>query len=167
MPGGRNQLLDHVRQRRRPIGNDLGRVTVNSQGCGEEPAGGGDVASLRDVHVDHLAMLVDRPVEVGLDPGDLDVGLVDEPAIAGQMPVGPRCIDQQWREPLHPPVEGDVVDLDATLGEKFFEVAVGQPVAEVPAHRQQDHLGRETKWVRLPWRDGAQSLADVRLSELE
>jgi hypothetical protein len=36
-----------------------------------------------------------------------------------------------------------VVDLDATLGEKFLQVPVGQPVAQVPAHRQQDHLGRE------------------------
>jgi len=35
-----------------------------------------------------------------------------------------------------------VVDLDTTLGEKLFEVPVGQqPVPEVPAHRQQDHLG--------------------------
>ncbi len=38
-----------------------------------------------------------------------------------------------------------MVDLDATLGEKLFEVPVGQPVPEVPAHRQQDHLGRETE----------------------
>jgi hypothetical protein len=46
---------------------------------------------------------------------------------------------------VHPPIQGHVVDLDATLGEKFFEVPVGQPVAEVPAHRHQDHLGRETE----------------------
>ena len=36
-----------------------------------------------------------------------------------------------------------MVDLDATLGEQLFEVPVGQPVPQVPAHRQQDHLGRE------------------------
>ena len=40
-----------------------------------------------------------------------------------------------------------MVDLDATLGEKLFEVPVGQPVPQVPAHRQQDHLGRETEPV--------------------
>ena len=38
-----------------------------------------------------------------------------------------------------------MVHLDATLGEQLFEVPVGQPEAEVPAHRQQDHLGRETE----------------------
>jgi hypothetical protein len=30
------------------------------------------------------------------------------------------------REPLHPPIERDLVDLDATLGEKLFEIPVGQ-----------------------------------------
>ena len=38
-----------------------------------------------------------------------------------------------------------MVYLDATLGEKLFEVPVGQPVPQVPAHRQKDHLGRETE----------------------
>jgi len=90
-------------------------------------------------------MLVDRPVDVGPDPGDLDVGLVDKPPISGQVPSRPGRVDQQRGEPLHPPIERDVVDLDATLGEKLFEVPVGQPVPEVPAHRQQDHLGREAE----------------------
>ena len=31
------------------------------------------------------------------------------------------------------PVDGDVVDLDPALGEQFFEVAVGQAEAQVPA----------------------------------
>jgi len=28
---------------------------------------------------------------------------------------------------LHPPIKGDVVDLDATLGKKLFEIPGGQP----------------------------------------
>ena len=36
----------------------------------------------------------------------------------------------------------DVADLDAAFGEEF-EVAVGQSVAQAPAHRHHDHLGRE------------------------
>ncbi len=90
-------------------------------------------------------MLVDRPVDVGSDPGDLDVGFVDEPAISGQLPTRLGRVDQQGCEPLHPLIEGDVVDLDATLGEKLFEVPVGQPLPQIPAHRQQDHLGWETE----------------------
>ena len=36
-----------------------------------------------------------------------------------------------------------MIDLDAALGQQFLQVAVRQAVAEVPAHSQQDHLGRE------------------------
>jgi hypothetical protein len=38
----------------------------------------------------------------------------------------PGGVGQQWREPLHPPVHGDVVDLDAALHRQFLNVAAGQ-----------------------------------------
>src|SRR3954468_4132133 len=142
---GRDQLLDHIRQRRRPVGGYLARNILNSQGGLEERPRRSDVATLRYVHVDDLAVLVDCPVDVGPDPGDLHVGLVNEPPITGHVPRWPGRADQQRREPLHPPVEGDVVDLDATLSEKLLKIPVRQPVAEIPAHRQQGHLGRETE----------------------
>ena len=40
-----------------------------------------DAMSFRDVHVDHLAMLVDSAVDVLPDSGDFDVGLICEPAV--------------------------------------------------------------------------------------
>jgi hypothetical protein len=40
-------------------------------------------------------------------------------------------------EPHHPAVDGDVVDLDATLGEQLLDVAVRQAEAQVPADGQQ------------------------------
>jgi hypothetical protein len=46
---------------------------------------------------------------------------------------------------LYPSVDGDVVDVDASFGKQFLDIALGQPVAEVPPHRQQDHLRREPK----------------------
>jgi hypothetical protein len=49
--------------------------------------------------------------------GDLDVGLVDLPAIVDAVAAWSRDVDQQWREPQHPPVDGDVAGLDSTLGE--------------------------------------------------
>ena len=58
---GRDQLVDHVRQSRSSVGDDLAWVTGNSQGGGEELARGGDVAALGHVHVDYLAVLVDCP----------------------------------------------------------------------------------------------------------
>ena len=38
----------------------------------------------------------------------------------------------------HPPIQGDVVDLDARLGEKLFEIPVGQPVAEDLSEKGQE-----------------------------
>ena len=36
-----------------------------------------------------------------------------------------------------------MIDLDTTLGQQFFDVTVGQAVAQIPAHRHHDHLRRE------------------------
>ena len=38
-----------------------------------------------------------------------------------------------------------MVDLDAALGEEFFDVAEGQAETQVPADRQHDHLGRKAE----------------------
>jgi hypothetical protein len=38
-----------------------------------------------------------------------------------------------------------VVDLDATFGEQFLDVTVGQPEAQVPADRNYDHIGWEAE----------------------
>jgi hypothetical protein len=38
-----------------------------------------------------------------------------------------------------------MVDVDAAFGEQFLDIAVRQAVAQVPAHRHHDHLGRETE----------------------
>jgi hypothetical protein len=55
---------------------------------------------------------------------------------------GPRGVDQQRRDALHPPVDGDMVDLDTTLGEELLDVAVGQAEAQVPADCEDDDVGR-------------------------
>ena len=59
------------------------------------------------------------------------------------MTAGSGRVDQQRREALHPPVQGDVVDLDTALGQQLLEVPVRQPEPQVPPHRQDDHLRRE------------------------
>jgi hypothetical protein len=81
--------------------------------------------------------------------------LVDLPTIPNPMPAGPGSLSQQRREPLHPSVDADVVDLDAALGEEFLDVAVGEAEAQVPADRQHDHLRWEAEAGEgRPW-DGS------------
>ena len=50
----------------------------------------------------------------------LDVGLIDEPAVTNRVSARSRSFDHLWGEPLHPSVDGHVM--------------------EIPAHGQQDHL---------------------------
>jgi hypothetical protein len=63
--------------------------------------------------------------------------------ISRDVPAGTCRIDQQRGEPLHPPIDGHVVYLDAALGEQLFHVSVGQSVTEVPTYRNHDHAWRE------------------------
>jgi len=55
-------------------------------------------------------------------------------------------VGEQRREPLDPPVDADMVDLDAALGEQFLNVAVRQGEAQIPADRDDDDVG----WNREP-----------------
>jgi hypothetical protein len=109
----------------------------------EEPVSGARVATCGDEHVDDLAELVDRPVDVAPRAGRPDVGLVHEPAVADGVSAGPGRLGQQRREPLDPPVDRSVIDLNAPLGEQLLDVVVGQPEVEVPADGDDDDVGRE------------------------
>ncbi len=63
-----------------------------------------------------MTTLVNRPTEVGPAASDLDVGLVDEPAVAGQPAAGTGSFDELRREPLDPPIDSYVIDADTALG---------------------------------------------------
>jgi hypothetical protein len=113
------------------------------QRAGEEPAGRGGVALLGQQHVDDLPVLVDGSVQVSPPAGDLDVGLIDEPPVPGSVPQRPGGVGEQRCESLQPPVDGDVVDVDAALGQQLLDVSIGESVAEIPADGDRDHLGWE------------------------
>jgi hypothetical protein len=88
-------------------------------------------------------MLVDGPVEIGPRTGDLQVRLVGEPPVTRGMTARAGGLDELRGEPLYPPVDGDVVNGNAALGEQLFDVTVGQAVPQVPPDRERDHLRRE------------------------
>jgi hypothetical protein len=146
MPGRREQLVQHGRVHRRVIGDDLRRHDLRgTDGLLEEPASGCRIPLHGDEDVDDLTELVDRAVDIPPSAGDLHVGLVDLPVVPDGVSAGPGGVGQQWCEPLHPAVDGDVVDLDAALGEQLLNIAVGQAEAQVPAHCQHDHVGWEAE----------------------
>jgi hypothetical protein len=61
------------------------------------------------------------------------------------VPARPSSLGQQRREPLDPTVDRDVIDLDAPLSKQLLDLAVGQAEAQVPADRDDDHVGREAE----------------------
>jgi hypothetical protein len=90
-----------------------------------------------------LTELVDRPVDVPPPARDLHIRLVHEPTIADGVAAGPGGVDEQRSEALHPPIQGDVVNFDPTLGEELLHIAIGEAEPQVPADREDNHLGRE------------------------
>ena len=91
----------------------------------------------------NLAELVDGPEQVAPAPSDFDVGLIDVPAIAYRVLTGSGGLGELWREPLDPPVDAHVIDLDASLRQEFLHIPVGEAEPEVPPDSQGDDLGRE------------------------
>jgi hypothetical protein len=144
MPGRRQQLLEHCRVHRRVVGDHLDwRDPHRADGALEEPAGGLRVPACRDEHVDDLAELINRAVRVAPLPSDLHIGLVDLPAVTDGVAAGPGGLGQQRRQSHHPAIHRDVVDLDPAFGDQLLNVAVGQAEAQVPAHCEHDHIGRD------------------------
>ncbi|MFT5267008.1 MAG: hypothetical protein ACI88C_000430, partial [Acidimicrobiales bacterium] len=136
----RDQLIDDARQGSSQVGGHLTRTPKGFQCDLKEPCGRRDVAPLRGIDVDDLAVLVQGPVDVTPDTGNFHVGLVHEPPIADSVTTRPRRVDQQRREALDPPVNRDVINLDPTFGQEFFHVLIRQAITPVPADRLQDHL---------------------------
>jgi hypothetical protein len=66
-----------------------------------------------------------------------------EPPVSGGMTGQPGGFGELGREPLNPPADGDVVHGDAPLGQKLLNIAVRQPVPQVPPDGNRDHLPRE------------------------
>ena len=123
--GGRDQFVQHPQVRAGLVGGHLDWRRPVPQGASEEAAGGGGVSLFGQQYVDGLPILVDRAVQVPPAAGDLDAGLINEPAITSSMPERASGVGKQRRESLYPSVDGDMVDLDAALGQQFFDIAVG------------------------------------------
>jgi hypothetical protein len=65
------------------------------------------------------------------------------PAIPHEVLAGSRRLGELRGEALHPPVDRDVVDLDAAFRQELLDVSIGKTEPQVLADRQGDDLGRE------------------------
>ena len=104
----------------------------------EEGPRRGGVASLAEVCVHYLALLIDRSIAVGPSTVEAAVRFVNAPlpAYRHSMRAGSLCEKRQ--EALYPAVDGAPIDHDATLGESFDNVGVAETVADVPSGGKSD-----------------------------
>ena len=126
--------------------NSTGTVPA-PQRPGEAAPGSCQVAPRGQQDVDDLAVLIDCAVQVGLPAGDLQVGLIDEPQVPGNVPARASGLRKLRRQALDPPVDSDVIDRDAALSQQFLDIPVRQSLPQVPADRDRDHLGWEPEAV--------------------
>ncbi len=120
-------------------GGDIDWCRPEAQGAGEEGPRRRVAPRGDNQHVDDLSVLVDGAVQVLPAAGDLHVGVGSS---TNQRPRG------EWRAARAASMNsgvkvcthGDVIGGDAAFCQQFFHVAVGQAVAQLPAHRDRDHL---------------------------
>ncbi len=98
------------------------------------------VAPLRKVGVNDLAVLVNRPVDVGPRAGKPRVCLIDPPLDADGSSVSPRSFAEKWEEALNPAVDRTAVKDETSLGEPLHDISVAQSIAHVPADSQGDDI---------------------------
>jgi hypothetical protein len=109
----------------------------------QEPLRGVLVASALDQDVQHRPILTDsapQPVPTFLDG---QRHLVQEPLVAASPAASTKLASQQRAELVAPETNRLVADLDASLGEQLFDIAVAQREAVIQPDRVADDLGRE------------------------
>jgi hypothetical protein len=58
------------------------------------------------------------------------------PTVADRVSARSGGFGQEWREALHPPEHGHMIDLDPTLTQEFLDVAIRQPETQIPTDRK-------------------------------
>ena len=98
----------------------------------------------------HLAMLVDRAVQILRFPVDLDEDLINVPLVTclWAMPTDASCIGMAELETPIP--DRFVADRDPTLGQNGFYIAVTQVEIEV----EPDGMGDDFSWIPMPFVGG-------------
>ncbi len=112
MASSGHQLIQHTRIGRCLVRRHRARLAAVIQSPGKEPTSGCQVPLLRHQDIDDLAILVGRSLQVDPPPGNLHIRFIGKPPITRHMPAGPGRVDQQRSEPLHPAINGYMVDSD-------------------------------------------------------
>lgn len=86
-----------------------------------------------DQYVDDVADLVDGPVPIHPRSSDLGGRRVDDPTIACGVPAGRAASISNGMNLCTHRIHRDMIDLDAPFSQQLVDVAVRQPIPEIPA----------------------------------
>ncbi len=67
-------------------------------GCFKERARSRRSASVAQIHVDDLTVLIDRPNQVALASANFEIRLVDPPPTTNWGAMRARCLNEAWRK---------------------------------------------------------------------
>src|SRR5680860_210665 len=82
--------------------------------------------------------------------------------VADQVPTWPGRIREERGEALNPPVDGDVVGLDPTLTEELLDIAIGEPIPQIPPQGEDDDLRWEPETLERRTRQRRNRTRTVR-----
>src|SRR6185437_13342391 len=110
---------------------------------GEKTLGGLGIACGTQEKLQGASVRIDRSIQIHPDPFDFEVRLIDPRSIGCAFEMRSAAPVQFWCEMLHPPIDRGMVDVETSFPHHFFEVAVAERVAQIPAQAQENNLGFE------------------------
>src|ERR1019366_7449868 len=143
VPGRGDQLAGHPGAGGGTAGGDRGGDRSGLHRADDEAPGGRQVAPDRERDVDDQASWPAARYRYARWPDTFTYVSPASHRSPGAWRHGRAASMNSGGEPLHPPVDSDVINGDTALGQQFFDVPAGQSVPQVPADRDRDHLRRE------------------------
>jgi hypothetical protein len=110
-------------------------MTGGLQGPLEKALGRSRIPLHRQPEVDCGAGGIDGAVEILPVACHSQVGFVYSPGTVGRFQFPPTPLIEFWRVPLYPTPNGRMVSPQTSLREKFFDVAIGERIPQIPTDR--------------------------------
>ena len=118
-------------------------VPVRVKRLAKEGLGCSDSAIAPQQEIDRLSVLIDGSIQIVPLPADRNIRLVRSPRAADAAAESVPTLLKLWYKPQSPSEDRRVHDADTALGHHLDQVAVGEAIADVPAHAKDDNLGVE------------------------
>lgn len=137
--------------------NDHSRHILQSfEQSAEELLGRQSVSARLNQHIEHVAVLIDRPPQVMLDAVDTDEHLVEVPPVTGPGPSAAQLVCVCLPELGTPPADRLVTDHDTAFEHEFLDFTEAEREPEVQPHAVVDDIDRvAVAFVRQHWSDHA------------